>query len=515
MRRFFSITAIVFLCITIFMISAAGSQPGLTRERETGFASANVHASYLSYLTITNSDIYENSTLPVMSKLFFHRSHSPFELPFYSISSEYGEQVVIIRNEPPLLSYIRYPAVDYFANSIISYWANSEYANAVNMLSLIRLDDDNAYGEIYITYDSYITQERFVGILGKGMSKFTGMEQPDVILNVFNFDIKYEIILENEHIIDLTRYEDVLMLLFRKVVSAYPHMSWSLNDIDGSWLSNLVIGHERIYFVIEKGMHFPGQIGILSIPLTFSELGDLLILHNNQAYDEVDENDPTGVSGVFIDTTGVPIRSSIDPSRPMVALTFDDGPSMHTIPILETLERYNSLATFFVIGELVERRPEIVIQAFEEGHEILGHSWTHRRLTTMSDAEIKNEIVKTNDVIEAITGFTPNMIRTPFGLVNSRVQSIARETGVAIINWSVDPQDWRLRDADAIYNAIMRSVHDRAIILCHDLRAPTAEAMERVIPSLVERGYQLVTVSELMYFSGKELVPGQVYHSGL
>ena len=204
----------------------------------------------------------------------------------------------------------------------------------------------------------------------------------------------------------------------------------------------------------------------------------------------------------------------IDPSRPMVALTFDDGPGENTLLILEILKKYDALATFFVIGNRVESRAHIVSQTFDAGHEILGHSWSHRRLTALSRVEIRNEILRTNAVIEAVTGVAPNMMRAPFGLVDRRVQNIAAELDVAIINWSVDTLDWRSRNADAVYRIIMDNVHDRAIILCHDIHFSTAEAMERVIPSLIAQGYQLVTVSELMYYSGKILEPGQVYRCG-
>lgn len=204
----------------------------------------------------------------------------------------------------------------------------------------------------------------------------------------------------------------------------------------------------------------------------------------------------------------------IDPSRPIIALTFDDGPSKNTLLILETLERYNSLATFFVIGNRIESRVDIVAQTFAAGHEILGHSWTHRRFVALSEDEIKNEILKTNAAIEDITGLTPSMMRTPFGFVDGRVQNIAAELEMVMINWSVDTLDWKSRDAEDIYRVIMEEVHDRAIILCHDIHLSTAVAMERVIPSLISQGYQLVTVSELMYYSRKTLEPGQVYRSG-
>ena len=198
----------------------------------------------------------------------------------------------------------------------------------------------------------------------------------------------------------------------------------------------------------------------------------------------------------------------------MVALTFDDGPSKYTSQILSILEKYGARATFCVVGNLVNARKETVKRASDLGCEIIGHSWDHRDLTKLTAEEVKKELRDTSAVIESVTGVSPRLYRPPYGAVNNTLKSISAELGYALINWSVDPLDWQSRNADKVYNAIMADTGNRAIVLSHDLYGSTADAMERVIPELISRGYQLVTMSELMYYSGKTFEPGVVYHHG-
>jgi len=209
-----------------------------------------------------------------------------------------------------------------------------------------------------------------------------------------------------------------------------------------------------------------------------------------------------------------PQSGDIDPSKPMVALTFDDGPSKNTAQILDILEKYGAHATFCVVGNLVDARKSTVKRAFDLGCEIIGHSWDHRDLTKLTVEEIENEINDTSAVIESITGVSPKLYRPPYGAVNDKLKSVSAELGYAMINWCVDPMDWHTRDADKVHDAIMADTGNRAIVLSHDLYVSTADAMERVIPELLLQGYQLVTVSELMYYSNKTLEAGVVYHSG-
>ena len=200
-----------------------------------------------------------------------------------------------------------------------------------------------------------------------------------------------------------------------------------------------------------------------------------------------------------------------EPRRPMVALTFDDGPASHTERILDVLEKYDGRATFFVLGHRLESGQYTVARAADLGNEIANHAWSHTNLAWLSEESITWEIQTTSAAIESIIGYSPPILRPPYGQTNARVRYVAGKLGYAMINWTIDTLDWRYRDPDRIYNVIMDRVEDGSVILLHDIHATTADAMERVIPSLIESGYQLVTVSELMdYFFG-ELEPGEVY----
>ncbi len=176
---------------------------------------------------------------------------------------------------------------------------------------------------------------------------------------------------------------------------------------------------------------------------------------------------------------------------------------------------------YIILYKINNRRKRIVVwtgiyikRTANLGCEVIGHSWEHRNLTKLSPDDIKAEILDTHNAIEAITGYLPHMYRPPYGAVNDSLTNASSELGFSIINWSVDTVDWKTKNADAVYTAVMADVNDRAIILCHDLYSTTAEAMEQVIPALVSQGYQLVTVSELLEYSGGAVEAGKVYYNG-
>jgi len=196
---------------------------------------------------------------------------------------------------------------------------------------------------------------------------------------------------------------------------------------------------------------------------------------------------------------------------PMIALTFDDGPSIHTEALLDILEYHDARATFFVLGYRVHGRRYTIKRAVDLGSEVAGHSWDHPRLTGLTQEQITQQIERTSEAIEAVTGVNTQIFRPPFGTTNDLVLSVSADLGYSIVNWTMDPMDWRYRDADDIYDAIMDVVKAGDIVVAHDIYASTIEAMERVIPSLIALGYELVTVSELLEYLYGELEPGTVY----
>jgi len=201
------------------------------------------------------------------------------------------------------------------------------------------------------------------------------------------------------------------------------------------------------------------------------------------------------------------IRNNLDPNKPMVALTFDDGPGTHTIPILDVLEQHNAVATFFVTGNRVAGHRKIVERAFNMGNEIANHSWSHKELSRLSESGVRTELVNANKAIEAVIGVSPQNIRPPYGASSERVRRVARENGLSVVMWTVDPHDWRINSSATIYNRVMGAVRDKSIILLHDTSKSTADAAKRIIPALINRGYQLVTVAELNYYKSPDYVP--------
>ncbi len=204
----------------------------------------------------------------------------------------------------------------------------------------------------------------------------------------------------------------------------------------------------------------------------------------------------------------------IDPDKPMLALTFDDGPSVHTPRLLDMFKKYGGNGTFFVVGNLLDRNEETAKRIVNEGHEIENHSWSHPDLSYRTAAEVNKELKKTHNKILEITGTEPKLIRPPYGSYNKNVKTVAYKLDEAVLTWSVDTLDWKTRNADAVYKSIMFSAYDGAIILCHDLHGTTVDAMDKVIPALLDEGYQLVTVSQLFAMKGKEIAAGQVYYRG-
>lgn len=212
----------------------------------------------------------------------------------------------------------------------------------------------------------------------------------------------------------------------------------------------------------------------------------------------------------FDETTGAYKQTNIDTSKPMVAITYDDGPSSVTGKILDILEKNGAKATFFQIGNQVESYPEVEKRINSLGCELANHTWEHKWLSSLDVDGINYQLDHTSDTVESITGRRPKLMRPPGGFYNETVQA---EADMPMIYWSVDTEDWKTRDAKKTISAVLDHVKDGDIVLMHDLYEQTAEASETIIPELIKRGYQLVTVSELAQARGVSMENGKVYYS--
>ena len=196
-----------------------------------------------------------------------------------------------------------------------------------------------------------------------------------------------------------------------------------------------------------------------------------------------------------------------------VALTFDDGPTgALTAQLLDGLrERYVS-ATFFLCGYRAEEYPALVRRMAEEGHELAIHGWRHAYLHTMAQAEIREELKGTGELIAGLTGVRPKLFRPPGGLCSETVMEEAAQEGLSAILWSVDPEDWSTHDAGAVVRRVQKKARDGDILLMHDLSPSSVTAALRLIDKMTAQGYQFCTVSELAAIRGKRLEAGEKYY---
>jgi len=186
--------------------------------------------------------------------------------------------------------------------------------------------------------------------------------------------------------------------------------------------------------------------------------------------------------------------------QPYIAMTFDDGPSAENTPrLLEILKQRNIKATFFLIGQNAASNPDIVRRILADGHEVGNHSWTHPQLSKLSDERVTAEITKTQDAIKDASGYTPTLLRPPYGAITPRQREwIESQFGLNIILWSVDPFDWKRPGASVITQRILSQVRPGAIILSHDIHKQTVDAMPATLDALIAKGYKFVTVSQLI-----------------
>lgn len=201
----------------------------------------------------------------------------------------------------------------------------------------------------------------------------------------------------------------------------------------------------------------------------------------------------------------------IDPSKPMVALTFDDGPQPSVgNRIMDCLAQYGGKATFFMVGERVGSYKTEVQRMVAEGHEVANHTMNHKYLQKLGATQIQAQVNNGNDAIQAACGVRPTLLRLPGGNHNAAVLANA---GMPMIQWNVDTLDWKTRNADKTVAAVLNHVKDGDIILMHELYGATGDAVARIVPELHKRGFQMVTVSQMAAAKGRSLEAGKLYSS--
>lgn len=420
---------------------------------------------------------------------------------------------------------IEYPMLENAeADTLTEEWAEARVADLLQDDSAMADEADTSVAKkiLKIRYSSYLTSERYQGVLVYGTvsqvkeeTAATGKKKkktkkkvepvPEVTERFFfgyNVDTETGEVMRGEEL-----YTDPARML-TKLEDTFAHdytmeLGTELPVGDNSWLETGILTPQGLMVVMTAGTGTPESFGMHQITVPYQSLKGTLTVDTAKAESQTVIRD---------NCLYYPINPDIDPTKPMVALTFDDGPGPATERILKVLRDNHCHATFCVVGSRVELYPELMKMMVEDGNEICSHTWSHKRLDKMNEAAVTKQLQQTIDAVERVTGgYRLTSLRPPYGLVTKNVKNACINLGMTVYTWSLDTDDWISENPDKVMKKIQDGVENGSIVLCHDIYETTATAVERFIPWLIENGYQVVSVSEMMAYRANGMELGSSY----
>lgn len=340
--------------------------------------------------------------------------------------------------------------------------------------------------ELNIDYEYNILNKRYVNVALSIFINSKSLANPINQIKVFHYDVEQktlltlkDIILKEELVKLIPKIKTILVEKYKDCLLMDKMNEIIIPNFDNYQEFNF--DDNNLIFYFDPYKLTAGYCDIIKIELSL---------------DQVNLNIPLE-RGVFEETEILfPIKkeNNISINKPSIALTFDDGPSKYTNDIIELLKRHDARATFFVIGNKVKLYQKTIQKMTSYGNEIGNHSYNHKWLTKVTDDELVNQINKTQNIIQEITGKSPTLFRPTYGSIN---QHLRDKMKLEIVMWTVDTSDWKTTNSKLIAKRALNSIKEDDIILMHDTHKQTYEALKIMIPKLKEKGYQFVTVSEL------------------
>lgn len=197
---------------------------------------------------------------------------------------------------------------------------------------------------------------------------------------------------------------------------------------------------------------------------------------------------------------------SVETNTRKIAITFDAAWSAKDTDLLiDILDKHNAKATFFVVGDWVDKNPDAVQKLYEKGHEIGNHSDKHPSYSELSREEIRTDLSECNKKIDAITHTETKLCRAPSGDYDNKSIEVCESMGMKMIQWDVDSLDWKKLSVDEMYSRVTEKVQKGSILLFHNGVENTPEALDKILTKLKTDGYEFVTVSELIYWDNYEI----------
>jgi peptidoglycan/xylan/chitin deacetylase (PgdA/CDA1 family) len=429
-----------------------------------------------------------------------------------------GEKESSIEYAAPLAYVLEYPRVanEEINNQILDFveGLKAEFTEAYDIKdekAKKRLRQEDCDKFLYLNYEGYIVSEDKICIVFFETQELGQDILPVERVHIFHFDTKTGQRIDEKDLRKDGFLEAASAYTIQYFTTQAPYKDRIFGDYkttlapEGGRFERFALNSEGVLFYFDRYDIFPGSLGRVQILIPYSELPGLLNGVGVEAPPVVVEEETQPVQPL------PKTEREIDPDQPMVALTFDDGPKpVQTGRILDALEDNNVVATFFDLGSLVEAHPETVQREVALGCEVGSHSYSHKNFNTLSAEAIAQDVAKTAKAFQSAVGMEPTLFRPPYGNCNDFVKA---NMPLAMVTWSVDTLDWQSKDPDAIMNVIRNEGNlDGKVILMHGIYETSAAATEKLIPYLLEHGYQLVTVSEILqYKHGIEPEGGKLY----
>ncbi len=425
----------------------------------------NDQVGYIQSETITD---YDTTTYNISS---LKSSMSPYSLittPLTFVTKEYGDEITVNGYSGETEYTFTYPITGIgSADAVISSW-----------LKKLKKNTAQAVGStLEVDYESYQADERYVSVILS--AEYKDSVSSCTTLLGFNIDLVTGNVLYGSDL--CSNISRVNLVVESRIGKFFLTPAEGYKGIpDKSWLNNAVLTSDGLCVYLPSGIYLPVSLGAQKIQMSYRELSGFLSFDSTLA-----------------------TASYIDPKKPMVCLTFDDGPSEYTPLLLDLLAEYGGHASFCVLGNRVEDYASTIKRIAAEGSEIVSHTYGHKKLTTLSNSNARYQISQVEVEVNKIIDYDIKWLRCPYGSNNKMVRSICADLGMSVAFWEIDTLDWSTKSPSKTFSKIKSDVKSGDIILCHDLYAETYQAMQMAIPWLVEQGYQLVTLSEMFqYYEG-------------
>ncbi len=380
----------------------------------------------------------------------------------------------VIEENKNIIVGINYPTTGYkkidnlIKNDVESIYNKfkDEYESFSNLVDKSELNIDYTYN---ILNDNYIT------ILLNIYINSSKIDNKINYVKSYNYDIKKDKLLNINDIITKDKFRKVNSLTKKYIINNYKDFI-SIKSLNNSFnkYDNFSFDSEYLYIYFN-----PDNVNYNDIIEVLIPLKKININFNKKE---------------TLQKTSIPINNIVDVNKKVVALTFDDGPSKYTKDLIKVLKDNDAVGTFFILGNKVEIYSDTLSTLISNGNEIGNHSYNHKWLTKVDDNELKNQIDKTQNIIYNTLNYTPSNFRPTYGSINNHMR---KNIDLNVVLWNVDTMDWKYKSVDKIVSRATLNTKDLDIILMHDTKGRTVEAVKKIIPILKNKGFTFVTVSEL------------------